>query len=72
MGLERVTFYTIRCNKCSSLLEDWTGEIGRLTKDNRKLAEELAEEQGFKKISANTWICPNCIQTFSGRDIKRK
>lgn len=62
MGVEISSFYTVRCNKCKCLLEDYTGDLGRLT-TKRYMAEELAVENGFTRIGKNTWLCPNCKNT---------
>lgn len=62
MGIERVVFYTIRCNRCNWTLEDFIGEVCRTTENNRPLAERLARKNGFLQITANRWICPNCVK----------
>lgn len=61
MGVDRIIFYSVSCNKCKAPIEDWEGEIGRLTQNNRKLAENIARKVGFKQVSANKWLCPNCV-----------
>lgn len=48
MGVDRIVFYSVSCDKCKASMEDWEGEIGRLTQNNRKLAENIAREIGFK------------------------
>ncbi len=59
MGVVKVTFYSVECNRCKCLLEDYSGELARLTYD-RKIAERTAEEYGFLRIGKNTWLCPEC------------
>ena len=41
MAVERVIFYSVRCDKCNSLLEDYAGELARRT-HKRALAENEA------------------------------
>lgn len=65
MGVERVVFYSVCCNECKASIEDWEGEICRLTQNNRRLAEQIARKIGFEQISKNKWLCPNSfIKSF--------
>ncbi len=61
MAVEREVFYSVRCDLCRCLLEDYTGELARLTYA-RKIAEDLAEQNGFVQISPKKWYCPECYK----------
>lgn len=61
MAVERVIFYSVRCDKCNSLLEDYTGELARRT-HKRALAENKAKLNGFIQISPRKWLCPECAK----------
>lgn len=61
MGIVKVSFYSVECNHCKCLLEDYTGELARVTQ-KRKLAEIIAKENGFVQTGKNTWFCPNCAK----------
>lgn len=50
MAVEKVNFYTVRCDKCHCLLEDYTGELARITWD-KSIAENMARENGFLQSS---------------------
>lgn len=63
MRVMRVTYYTVRCNRCNSFItlkmEDYTGDISSYT-NKRGYAEEMAREYGYLQIGENTWLCPEC------------
>lgn len=59
MGVKKLSYYTVQCNKCLSVLEDYVGEVAGFT-TRREKAEDYARESGFKQIGKNTWICPAC------------
>lgn len=61
MAVEKVVFYSVRCDKCNCLLEDYTGELARLIY-TRDAAEKLAKTNGFVQISPRKWICPECVK----------
>lgn len=61
MPVERNVFYSVCCDKCHSLLEDYTGELAGVTK-KRSVAENIARENGFVQISPRKWICPECAK----------
>lgn len=61
MAVERVIFYSVRCDKCNNLLEDYTGELARRT-HKRALAENEAKLNGFIQISPRKWLCPECAK----------
>ncbi len=79
MAIEKEVFYSVRCDRCYRRLEDYTGEIARLTYA-RKIAKQIAKQSGFVQISQRAWIwgfiqigiskkwlCPECakkLQTF--------
>lgn len=59
---EREIFYSVRCDGCHCLLEDYTGELARLTYA-RGIAENVAKRNGFVQISPRKWYCPECART---------
>lgn len=59
MPVERNVFYSVCCDKCHCLLEDYTGELARVTW-NKGIAENIARENGFVQISPRKWLCPEC------------
>lgn len=63
MAVEKVSFYTVRCDKCNCLLEDYTGELARITW-NKAIAESIAKENGFIQISPRKWLCSSCVKTL--------
>lgn len=62
MALEKMIFYTVRCDACKCLLEDYTGELARITY-TRGNAENMAKQNGFIQISAKKWHCPECARS---------
>lgn len=67
MAVEREVFYSVRCDGCRCLLEDYTGELARLTYA-RKIAEDLAEQNGFVQISPKKWYCPESYKKLHASD----
>ena len=63
MGVERVVFHSVRCDKCNKWLDDYKENISK-ARPNRIIASSLAKENGFKKVGANIWLCPKCVLEF--------
>lgn len=61
MGIEKVVFYSVKCDRCKNSLEDYETDVPRSMK-NRTIAAKVAENNGFLKIRANTWLCPKCAK----------
>lgn len=61
MGIRKRSCYTVECNRCDAVLEDYCGELIGIT-DTRKDAENLAKEKGWIQTGNNTWVCPRCVQ----------
>lgn len=61
MGIEKIVYHSIRCDKCKCLLNDYKENISRL-KINRNVAVRIAQEVGFVKTDLNQWLCPNCAK----------
>lgn len=59
--IEKTVFYSVRCDGCKCLLEDYTGELARLTY-TREIAENTAKRNGFVQISPKKWYCPECAK----------
>lgn len=59
MGVKRMIYYTVKCNKCGTLLEDYVGDIPAR---KRSAAETIARNEGFIQVSANKWLCPDCAK----------
>lgn len=59
--VEKTVFYSVRCDGCSCLLEDYAGELARLTYA-REIAENTAKQNGFVQISPKKWYCPECAK----------
>ena len=60
MGVIKRYCYSVKCNYCEALLENYTGELIGLT-NKREDAEEVAKENGWVQTGKNTWKCPECI-----------
>ena len=71
MGIVKVTFYSVECNRCKCLLEDYFGELARMTY-SREMAEEMAKEHGFLRTGKNTWICPECRKLEKNKILRPK
>lgn len=59
MGIRKRTWYTVECNHCGAVLEDYTGDIAGLS-NSRKQAETIAYENNWTKTGQDTWKCPEC------------
>jgi|GEM_PF-2650174 len=59
VGLRRIVYYTIECNKCKSPVEDYAGE---LTERNKESIKSIAKSYGFVQMNKDTWICPECAK----------
>ena len=57
MGVVKISYYTVRCNRCNDITESSTGDL--MTR-KRTDAEEIARECGYLQIGKNTWLCPEC------------
>lgn len=60
MGIRKRHWYTVECNCCGSVLEDYAGDIAGLT-NTKNQAKDLAIEYGWELKGKDTWICPECI-----------
>ena len=60
MGVIKRYCYSVECNCCEALLENYTGELIGLT-NKREDAEEIAKENGWVQTGKNIWKCPECI-----------
>ncbi len=73
--VERTVFYSVRCDGCNCLLEDYTGELARLTY-KREIAENAAKRADlerriyphlFRKTTATNMVrkgCPRDLVAF--------
>ncbi len=61
MGVEKMVYHSVRCDKCKRLLNDYKESIARL-KINRNVAIRIAQEIGFVKTESNQWLCPSCAK----------
>lgn len=61
MGVEKIVYYSIRCDKCKCLLNDYKENISRF-KTNRNVATRIAQDVGFIKTESNKWFCPKCAK----------
>lgn len=59
MGIERIVYHSVRCDKCRILLDSYKEELPRL-RPNRTVAAKVASEHGFIKTESNVWLCPKC------------
>lgn len=59
MGIVKRVCYSVKCNLCGALLEDYAGELIGITNE-RKDAIGLAKEYNWKQMNNNTWVCPEC------------
>ncbi len=60
MGLRKITYYTIECNKCKCVVEDYSGE---LTEKNKEAIKRTAKSFGFIQKGTDTWLCPECAKS---------
>jgi hypothetical protein len=59
MGIQKITYYVIACDKCGRFLEDDAGELAEnIAKKER--AVKLAEEYGWICVGRNSWRCRKC------------
>lgn len=62
MAIKRLMFYTVICDFCESPLEDYAGEICRIT-ETKEEAKRIAVRKGFC-YSGKSWYCPDCAKKF--------
>lgn len=60
MSVEKVSFYTVICDFCKCPLEDFTGELARIT-ETKEEAKRIAVKNGFC-YSNKKWYCPECAK----------
>lgn len=59
MGIKKMVYYTVKCNKCGTLLEDYVGDIPARRRSD---AEDIARDNGFIQMGPNSWLCPECAK----------
>lgn len=60
MAIEKLSFYTVKCDFCGSPLEDYAGEICRIT-DTKEEAMRMAIIKNFC-YKNKKWYCPCCAK----------
>ena len=60
MAIKKMTFYTIICDSCDIPLEDFTGELARIT-ETKEEAQRIAVRKGFCHYNKK-WYCPDCAK----------
>lgn len=60
MSAKKISFYTVICDFCDSPLEDYVGEICRIT-ETKEEAERIAIRKGFCYCNKK-WYCPDCAK----------
>ena len=65
MGIERIVYYSVRCDKCRTLLDEYDNTLSKY-KVNRAIASKIANENGFIKTESNLWLCPKCADKSCG------
>lgn len=63
LGIEKMVYHSVRCDKCKCLLNDYKKNITRL-KINRNVAIRIAQDMGFVKTKSNEWLCPACAKKY--------
>lgn len=58
--IEKVVFYTVKCDECAVPLEDYTGELARIT-ETKEDAKRIAIKNGFC-YNNKKWYCPVCAK----------
>ena len=66
MGVTIRQYYTICCDRCDTYLEDYTGELRRIT-EIRSEAEKLAITLNWWHPSPKKWYCPECSRKMRHR-----
>lgn len=69
MGVIKRFCYSVKCNCCGALLENYAGELIGLT-NKREEAEAVARENGWLQTGINTWKCPDCITEAKLKELK--
>lgn len=60
MSVEKISFYTVICDFCKCPLEDFVGELARIT-ETKEEAKRIAVTKGFC-YNNKKWYCPNCAK----------
>lgn len=64
MGVIKRVCYSIKCNSCNTVLEDYTGELIGIT-NKRQDAVELAFENKWVLLGEDIWKCPTCSKSVN-------
>lgn len=59
MGLKKVIYYSLECDKCQRVAKDSKGVHLAIKKE---AITEMAIKYGFVKKNKNTWLCPECAK----------
>lgn len=63
MGIERIVYHSVGCDKCKKVLDDYEDNLSRI-KPNRIMVTKIAENHGFVRTKFNTWLCPDCAKLY--------
>lgn len=68
MGVIIRKCYSVQCDYCKCLLEDYTGELVGIT-ECKKMAVALAREKGWVR-NGKLWACPICAKEDKKSQVK--
>ena len=61
MGIKRIVYHSVECDKCKITLDDYKEELPKI-RPNRIMVKKIADEFGFVKTENNMWLCPICAK----------